>query len=48
MSSWLVSAVTLAYVGVAVDQALKGQPWVGVIWGGYAIANIGMIMGALK
>lgn len=48
MSTWLVSAVTVAYLGVALDQFLKGAPWVALIWTGYAIANVGMIAGALK
>jgi hypothetical protein len=48
MSSGLVGIVTLCYLGVAADQFLRGAPWVALIWLGYAIANVGMIMGALK
>ena len=47
MSAPLIALVTLAYLGVAVDQIVKGQPWMGLVWIGYAIANVGFI-GALR
>lgn len=47
MSGGLLSIVTLMYLGVAADQFAKGQPWMGIVWAGYAIANVGFI-GALR
>jgi hypothetical protein len=47
MSAGLLSVVTLMYLGVALDQITKGQPWMAVVWFGYALANLGFI-GAMK
>lgn len=47
MSAGLISIVTLMYLGVAADQISKGQIWAGLIWIGYALANVGMI-GTMK
>jgi hypothetical protein len=47
MSGGLLAIVTLMYLGVALDQITKGQPWVAIIWVGYAIANLGFI-GSMK
>lgn len=42
MSHWLIVFVTLAYVGVCVDQVLKGNLSAALIWGGYSLANVGL------
>ena len=47
MSGGLLAIVTLMYLGVAADQFAKGQSWMGLVWAGYALANIGM-MGVVK
>lgn len=47
MSAALIALVTLAYLGVAVDQLLKGNQPMALVWLGYAIANVGFIW-ALK
>jgi len=44
MSFHLILAVMVIYAYVAVDQAAKGH-WPGVIvWGAYAVANLGLAM----
>ena len=43
MSTWLVVLVTLAYVGTAIEQALKGNMNTAIMFSGYAIANLGVI-----
>ena len=43
MSGGLLGIVTLMYMGVAADQFAKGNPWMGLVWAGYALANIGML-----
>ena len=47
MSAPLIALVSLAYIGVAIDQALKGNGPMALVWAGYVIANIGFIW-ALK
>lgn len=47
MSNWLVIAVTLAYVGVCVEQFFKGNMPVALMFAGYSIANLG-ILGVTK
>jgi hypothetical protein len=47
MSGGLLAIVTVMYLGVAADQFAKGQPWMALVWAGYAIANVGFL-GAIK
>lgn len=47
MSTWLVIAVTLAYVWVAIEQYALGNLYVGIMFSGYAFANLG-ILGVTK
>lgn len=42
MSAWLVVAVGLAYAYCAAEQAVKGNWSLAIIYGGYAISNIGL------
>lgn len=44
----LLVAVTLAYVGIAIDFAMKGNGQMGVVFLGYSIANLGFIWEAWK
>ena len=48
MSTTLIIGVTLAYVGVCVSESLRGNYPYAIVFGGYALANIGMIMGLPK
>jgi hypothetical protein len=48
MSAGLVTMVTLAYLGVAADQISKGNFPMGLVWLGYAIANVGFIWDMAK
>jgi hypothetical protein len=41
MSAWLVALCGVIYLYVAVEQALRGQPWIAVMYAGYALANVG-------
>jgi len=47
MSTPLVIIVTLIYLGVALDQFIKGSYSVGTMFSGYALANLG-ILGVVK
>lgn len=44
MSTWLVATMGLVYFVVAIDQVIKGAPWFGVMFLGYAIGNLGLTM----
>jgi hypothetical protein len=43
MSAWLIVAVGLAYACVAVEQAWKGNWAMSLVFGGYAVSNIGLL-----
>lgn len=43
MSTPLIALVTLIYVGVAVSELYVGRPGMAVVFGGYALANLGLI-----
>lgn len=45
MSTTLIIAVTLAYVGVAVSELLKGNYPMATVFAGYSVANLGFIAG---
>jgi hypothetical protein len=47
MSGWLVIAVGVVYAAVAVDQVLKGNLPMGIVFAGYAGSNVGLWL-ALK
>lgn len=42
---WLVVAVTIAYVGSAIDMGMRGQWPFAIVFAGYAFANVGMLWG---
>ena len=48
MSAWLVALSGFIYLYVAIEQAIKGQPWVGIMYFGYAFANVGAVAIAIK
>ncbi len=43
MSIWLLWLVTAIYAYVAIEQTILHETNVGIIYCGYAIANIGLI-----
>ena len=43
MSTWLVWAVTIAYLWTAIDQGIKGNLGTTIMFLGYAMANIGIL-----
>jgi hypothetical protein len=47
VSNWLIILVTLAYLGTAIDLGRKGDMGHCVMFIGYAIGNLGMLL-ALK
>jgi hypothetical protein len=44
MSGWLVIVVGVIYAGVAVMQGFKGDTPLAIVFGGYALSNIGLWM----
>ena len=47
MSSWLVALTGLAYLGVAIDQSVKHNYPMALVYVGYTLGNVGFFM-ALK
>ena len=48
MSAWLIALVGVIYFYIAVEQTMKGSPWMGVVYIGYALANVGFYHLAVK
>jgi hypothetical protein len=44
MSTWLIAAMGLVYFIVAIDQFMKGGVGTGIMFIGYAIGNVGLIL----
>jgi len=44
MSSWLIALVGLVYMGVAVEQYMKGNGNMTIVYSGYAFSNIGLYL----
>lgn len=44
MSSWLIVATGLAYAYVALEQGMKGNISMTVVYSGYAFSNIGLYL----
>ena len=44
MSTWLVVIVTFIYAWVSIDQYIKGDLSLAVVYLGYTVANFGLIM----
>jgi hypothetical protein len=44
MSSWLIVATGLAYAYVALEQGMKGNISMTVVYAGYAFSNIGLYL----
>lgn len=44
MSSLLLIIVTIIYAVVCLDQLIKGNPSLAVVYFGYTVANIGLMI----
>jgi hypothetical protein len=44
MSTWLIAAMGLVYAIVAIDQFMKGGIGTGIMFMGYAIGNVGLVL----
>jgi hypothetical protein len=44
MSTWLIAAMGLVYLVVAIDQFIKGGVGTGIMFLGYAIGNVGLVI----
>ena len=42
MSQWLVAATGIAYLYVAIEQLVKGNTPMAIVYFGYALANVGL------
>lgn len=44
MSTWLIAAMGCVYFIVAIDQFMKGGIGTGIMFIGYALGNVGLVM----
>lgn len=44
MSGWLIIVTTVIYAGIAVEQLVKGNIPMAVVYAGYAFANVGLYL----
>ena len=44
MSSWLIGVIGVVYAVVAIDQFIKGGVGQGIMFMGYAIGNVGLVI----
>jgi len=44
MSSWLVGIIGLVYLYICVEQAMKGATGTSLMFFGYALANVGLLL----
>jgi hypothetical protein len=44
MSTWLVAAMGMVYFYISMEQFFKGSIGTGIMFLGYAIGNIGLIL----
>lgn len=44
MSTWLVAAMGFVYFVVACDQFIKGGVGAGIMFLGYAVGNVGLVL----
>lgn len=48
MSAWLIIVTGMIYAYIACEQLYKGNPYMAVIYSGYAFSNVGLYMLAAK
>jgi hypothetical protein len=44
MSAWLIALVGAIYAYIAVEQLLKGNPYMSIVYAGYAFSNVGLYL----
>jgi hypothetical protein len=44
MSTWLIAAMGVVYFVVAMDKFVKGGVGTGIMFLGYALGNVGLVM----
>jgi hypothetical protein len=44
MSSWLIGVIGVVYFAVAIDQFMKGGVGQGIMFMGYALGNVGLVI----
>ena len=44
MSTWLIAAIGVVYFIVAIDQFMKGGIGTGIMFLGYSMGNVGLVM----
>jgi len=44
MSPWLIIITGLIYAYIAIEQALKGNSYMAIVYSGYAFSNIGLYL----
>jgi len=45
MAAWLIGVVTVLYIGIAIRYGfVEHKPALAVVFAGYAVANIGLIL----
>ena len=42
MSAWLIAFVGAIYAFIAVEQLLRGNVYMAIIYGGYSFSNVGL------
>jgi len=48
MSAWLIIVTGLIYAYIAIEQGIKGNMPMAVVYGGYGFSNIGLFILASK
>ena len=44
MSSWLIGVIGVVYFAVAIDQFMKGGVGQGIMFLGYVLGNVGLVI----
>jgi hypothetical protein len=44
MSAWLIVLTGAIYAYIAVEQLLRGNPYMAIIYGGYSFSNVGLYL----
>jgi hypothetical protein len=47
-SAILVAVCGLIYLGISIDQLVKGQPWISLMYFAYALGNVAAYMMVVK
>jgi hypothetical protein len=44
MSAWLIIVTGAIYAYIAAEQLFRGNPYMAVVYGGYAFSNVGLYL----